>query len=527
MSQQTNPRFQLFNFTDREIAIADLAFNMHSQHGQLPRIVPLQNAFAHIASLGCTTIVKQHTVQDPDFFAEYYAYYSRTFGAVDKHCHRLHFFSLAAEHNEEVLDFIDRAAASQSYLGFITIRPVRTSPMAATILCFPPDQHFLLSSDRFVVHIAGKTFSVHGTPFMQQDNAVGACAQASIWMALRTLRKREGNSAFDPAQITNAATRFMVRGRTLPNREGLSVDQMIEAIRFAGYSPHIIRFGSGPGKPLDADQFRTAKRKIYTYVESAMPVVLGVFPNANDGHAIVLIGHKWEANTNPTPYLVRDGLTLYHAADWVTTFITHNDNSGPYLDLPEQLVPGYAYCFDQINFAIPLLPNDVFMSGEEAEQVALIVLAGLLSPASSTGVTPAPKIEELVFRTYLMERSAFREWVINTPNMHPELRKYYRMKVLPKRIWISEISLLSEYNRANAGSLSRVGEFIIDPTGDFNDAPFLSIHLNISAILTFPAGIPAPFTDNSGVIIDRAANGSSIKYILLNGDTAYPPLCRR
>jgi len=219
---------------------------------------PLKQSLAHVANLGCKTIVKQHTVQDPDFFAEYFAYYSRMFGDIDKYCHRFHFFSLPKNPKEEVLDYIDRASEDDShYLGFITIRPVRSSPVAATILRALPNQHFLLSTDQFDVHLAGRKFSVCGTPFMQQDNAVGACAQASIWMALRTLRKKEGNSAFDPAQITSAATRFLVRGRTLPNREGLGVDQMIEAIRFAGYSPHIMQFGTGAY--LDAVDLINAK----------------------------------------------------------------------------------------------------------------------------------------------------------------------------------------------------------------------------------------------------------------------------
>lgn len=183
MATTSKPRLQLFKFSDIENAISDLAFNVPNRHGQSPRITPLTNALKLVGQLGCQAIVKQHTVQDPDFFAEYYAYYSRIFGSTEKYCHRFHFFSLAANQDEDTLHFIDRAADTDTYLGFITIRPVRTSPMAASILRPMPDQHFLLSSDKFDVHIAGKSFYVRGTPFMQQDNAVGACAQASIWMA--------------------------------------------------------------------------------------------------------------------------------------------------------------------------------------------------------------------------------------------------------------------------------------------------------------------------------------------------------
>lgn len=511
-------RFELFDFnaTNFGSAFADMPFDGQQTFGNAPRLAPLIQSLQHVKQSGGNSILKQYPVQDPDFLAEYHAYYSRIFGDIDKHCHRFHFFTIPLIDGEKILDFIDRASTVEnSYIGFITIRPVRSSPVAATILRQLPDQHFLLSSDKFTVHIAGQAFTICGTPFMQQDNAVGACAQASIWMALRTMRKKEGNSAFDPAQITGAATRFLVRGRTLPNREGLAVDQMIEVIRFAGYSPHIMRFGTGGHNKLTGAQLNSAKRKIYTYVESEIPVVLGVFPNPTAGHAIVLIGHKWDKNNNPQPYI---GTSIYHAADWVPSFIAHNDNSGPYLNLPESGTD--SYCFDQVDFAIPLLPSDVFMTGEESEEVASSLFhltLSLINPPPPTGTQPI-QCEKLVFRTYLVERHKYREWVTKNPDICPDLKEYYRLKVFPKRLWVTEINLLSQFNNTCSGSLARVGEIITDPTGEPNDCPFLSIHVNASALLNQQ--------NQGGVVIDREANGKKIKLIPIQNDTPYSSLNR-
>ncbi|MFA5825498.1 MAG: C39 family peptidase [Gallionellaceae bacterium] len=513
-------RLEIFPFSNINGALSDLAFNIQNQHhGASPRLAPLQNTLTHIGNLGCKTIIKQHDVQDPDFLAEYYAYYSRVFGKTPKYCHRLHFFSKEMGANEDVLDFIDRAATgSDSYLGFITVRPVRSSPVAATILRPLPNQRFLLSLDSFDVHLAGRQFHVCGTPYIQQDNAVGACAQASIWMALRTLRKKEGNSAIDPAQITSAATRFLVRGRTLPNREGLAVDQIIEAVRSSGYSPQIMQF-SAVGH-LTGSALLNAKRKVYTYVESGIPVVLGIFPNPSAGHAIVAIGHTWNQCTAVSPYATGTGVNFYNAADWVCSFIVHNDNTAPYIELPETATDGYS--FEQVRNAIPLLPSDVFMTGEEAERVAVTILTNLLQlqipPNAADGTKP--QTLNLVTRTYLLERFKFRDWITNNTNINNDVKKYYRLKSLPKRIWVTEICLLEQYNGVSSGSLARVGEVLIDPTGEPNDGPFLSVHLNISAIYTAHTGTP------QGVIIDRSADGAEITYIPINVDTCYSPLCR-
>lgn len=63
--------------------------------------------------------------------------------------------------------------------------------IGASIL-LPSHDDDVTCHEQFPVHIAGRAFWVSGTPYLQQDNAVGACAQASIWIALRTQMKRVG-----------------------------------------------------------------------------------------------------------------------------------------------------------------------------------------------------------------------------------------------------------------------------------------------------------------------------------------------
>ena len=260
-----------------------------------PRYTPLENTIRHISSLGANSVLLQRNVQDPDFLAEHAAYYSKWSYKVPRFCDRLHFFNSEVV-SEDPLDFIDKMAITQgSYLGFVTLRPISVSPQAATILSPPNNEakHFILSKDDFQVNIAGQQFSVAGTPFMQQDNAVGACAQAAIWMALRTLRRKEGQSAFSPSQITTAATRFLVRGRTLPNRGGLIVEQITEALRTAGYSPHTIPLRE-LGQDATEETIIASRQALYPYVESGIPVLVLLFPKDAEGHAVLLIGHGWE-----------------------------------------------------------------------------------------------------------------------------------------------------------------------------------------------------------------------------------------
>src|SRR3990167_1894215 len=154
----------------------------------------------HALAAGAQTILLQDSVRDPDFIEEYEAFYSKQQKHITKLCKRLHFFSTPfpasvlpssdpqtpvdtiAEIADvlSILKFVDAAAdcTTPSYIGFITLRPLRHAPVGASILVDLPSAP-ALCRDEFPVHIAGRSFLVNGTPYLQQDNAVGACAQAS------------------------------------------------------------------------------------------------------------------------------------------------------------------------------------------------------------------------------------------------------------------------------------------------------------------------------------------------------------
>lgn len=337
-------------------------------------------------------------------------------------------------------------------------------------------------------------------------------------MALRTMRKKEGQPAFSPAQITTAATRFYVLGRTLPNRTGLALQQVTEAIRSAGYSPHLL--------PLPTDQtnltesIQGKKKILYPYVESGIPVLLLLFPSPNDGHAVVLIGHGWtespdqfiELTAFKTQYWA-DNIRTFDAASWVEPFLIHNDNAGPYLDLPAD---GQGYNLSQAKYAIPLLKPDVFIDGAEAQEATLRLLTDIFSflkPANGThpSTTMAPR---LVLRTYLEERSRFRASIANG-DATGDLADYYRAKWLPRRFWLTELNMFDEYSNAPTGTQMRVGEVLMDAAAEAEDGAFLSIRLAEQILPGSANGI-------GGVVIDRDPLDGAIEAFPIQGDFPFP-----
>lgn len=456
---------------------------------------PLNSCIDLIFKKGPVAVVAQRRVRDLDFSAEHAAYYSEQFRSVPQHCTRLHFFLQATPPTMELLSFID-SVSEDSYIGFITLRPIPRAPVGATILSAQvAGSNVVCSLDNFPVHISGKSFEIEGTPFMQQDNAVAVCAQASIWVALRTLRRREGDRAHNPAQITDAATKYLISDRTRPNKSGLTIQQMAEAVRAAGYSPLLMRLVKDP-KNHGPAEITEVRKRLLSYIESNIPVLLALYPGTG-GHAVVAVGHTWDTLPSAfvyTPYSSsKIKLEFTHSSTWSPELLVHNDNSGPYQALPAQ--SSLSYALSQAHYAIPLMPADVFMTADEALISSSKVLGKLLEAAKSKHGKTTLEIQaiakSLVVRLLLVEKRRLRHWAANEP-MPAELSTWLRIQDLPRRVWLLEIHLATGFGALPPASskATMVGMILIDPTSDFldGDSNILMSYLDLQTAAGFGGG---------------------------------------
>jgi hypothetical protein len=275
-------------------------------------------------------VVEEHYI-DRDYIADHALFYSRSLCGYPNFCQRLHFFSAAfdqqcwkrmlAEANQQgpcaVNEFLQR-----SYLGFCVVRPLRGYPLGRTVVP-PVPNHATAATARFdtmrdyVSHLTGFTLRVSGLAFQQQDHGVSACATTALWSAIHRVAHMEGLRAPTPAEITEAASRYLLAdGRSLPS-EGLTVHQICEATRAAGLAPLVIRSIS---PEHDLAQF-------LGYVTSGFAPVLAVQPlRGGVGHAVCGVGVRLgEVKPQNDPALhYRDGASAVRGA------YLHDDRLGPY-----------------------------------------------------------------------------------------------------------------------------------------------------------------------------------------------------
>ena len=286
----------------------------------------------YLESLRCRTIVHERHYIDRHYIDDFSLFYSRSLRNYPNSCQRLHFFTsefdeeqwsdLVRRANDGGRDEVQRKLAEQ-YLGFMVVKPLAGSPIGRTVLktfdraTLSGRYREFPAIRRYTVSLAGLSLSVEGLAFQQQDQGVSACATTALWSALQRTAPLEGLSSPTPAQITEAASRYMLPGgRALPS-EGLRFDQLCEAVRATGLAPVLVTSIS----PRE-DQAHMA-----TYLQSGLPVLLGIVPfGSGEGHAVCLVGLRLASVQPPTDPSIRyrDGATA------VDRIYVHDDRLGPY-----------------------------------------------------------------------------------------------------------------------------------------------------------------------------------------------------
>lgn len=293
--------------------------------------------------LACKSLIIEHHYIDRDYIEDYSIFYSRSLYPFDNYCRRLHFFSLTEgqlrkelhrlvrvgqNQSEEVYREACLQFSNQAYLGFSVIKPLDGCPVGRTVLkCFgehagKQKKRQFQSTRNYRVHVAGVELTVRGLAFQQQDVGVSACATTALWTSLHKARDMERMGAPTPAQITLLASRHALPfGRSMPS-EGLSIDQMCQAIQAVGVAPNLIR----------AEDFDTARSYLYSAARSGFAPILVLWKQLRTlqlYHAVTVAGIKVEKTHVPTPLPEHSSIDD-ESGDLVSLFV-HDDRHGPYL----------------------------------------------------------------------------------------------------------------------------------------------------------------------------------------------------
>ncbi len=450
----------------------------------------------------CVLIEKEYI--DRDHSASYSSFYVRAFQDVPRRTTRLHFFSRRLRRSD--LDDLSSEKISESYIGQMVLRPLAKRICGRSVLQAPTEAaaHFHLAAWNFEASLAGSRLQVRGSPFMEQDARVAACATAALWMSAESLAPRLHLPRFTTNDIAEFATMYAVGQRALPSG-GLTKEQMAEAFRRMGFDPVAV---------LVADKDE-ALSQIYPYVESGLaPVLLLSVPRGD--HAVVAVGHTYNAKEAPPSRIgERWGsrlLEFWRSWQWVDGFLVNDDQRGPYrplkfvdssslsqsfrdvcgMDAPP--FTGRWTCPVLIDTRLRRISKHIPSPWPDAEPADLWGAIIPLPPGISLDPEEAHgKVGRIIgmwyasleldfpdnlhLRTYLIRAAEFKERMSSVPRLHPFLRSLYRGKSLPRWLWVTEVAFRDDIAGKPANRHVTRGEVVLDANSSPETPDFVSLHM--------------------------------------------------
>ena len=305
--------------------------------------------------------------------------------------------------------------------GFCHIRPVTDGSELSETYLSPPKN--MLSSNNYYIKCLN-SYDAYGervscVPFIMPETVFGMCIHASIWICLKILKNRElVERVLSIPQIQELAS-----GSPYTDKEGLVFVKAARLLRMCRTSAfYIVNKESN----LTDNQMLT---ELYAYVESGLPVILGVdvaqlpyWPISKGYHSIVAIGHTLEDNK-------------------VDGFIFHDESLLPYVVLKKnELLDAWhvplkengnktekkASANDYVREMLVAVPPGVSIPFHEVYHEFETLLEYLRENGTSN-----EQIESLIVRPLLLKsEEAFYE----TRNFH--LFKVLSQANMPSHVWI-------------------------------------------------------------------------------------------
>jgi hypothetical protein len=281
----------------------------------------------YLCHLKARRIVVEYPYVDGDYLDDYIAFYANCFSSYERFCKRIHFFDVAVT-KKQLISLIQGGMTCEqaqkilkSYLGFIVARPLPNAIIGRTILkTYEPDKaergkRFYTVTRVYRPNFFGVEFEVESLAFQEQDKAVAACATVALWCCFHKTAKLFGTPSPSPAQITHSANQIARDSRMLPS-QGLSIEQICNAIHHVGLEPEVLILGEG-----------STMSTAYSYLHMGLPVIaVAEADDKSNGlrlHAITLTGFSL---TNDK-FSIEEVPTKGH---YIDELYGHDDQVGPF-----------------------------------------------------------------------------------------------------------------------------------------------------------------------------------------------------
>jgi len=201
------------------------------------------------------------------------------------------------------------------------------------VRCPPLLNNYVHLQREFTRVIQGRSFTIRGTYFCQQDGLTGVCAHAAARMYLANHPRGPVNPpSFDyiNREILGLDADRVRRLGTPAAHGGLDASELIKVLSSYDLNVFIHDYRREPDRDYAAD--------VYAAIESQVPAILA-FTTSRAQHVVVAVGHTlntdlWLPQVQLEYFQGDTGPHCHPSNMWVEDYIVHDDNFGMLQCLP-------------------------------------------------------------------------------------------------------------------------------------------------------------------------------------------------
>lgn len=426
-------------------AFSNFAFceTHYRAHSVLRRILSLARKLEYrsilveeIRAADCPLLVAEDaalTLRDPDF----------TGSAV----HRLTFFRSPANTAPQPHEFLGytvfktdhfKDGSARSHVYEAVLRPVRDTKQ----------NNFIHTRRQFDLTTSVGSGSVRGVLYAQQNDLTFVCAHVALRTALSSLLPA-GDVSY--SELNAIAGVDHINTRLGTGHHGLSPLQIETILQHFGVPFRLLKHE--PSQPMPAGLEYQAE--LYAAIESGCPALLGfelapdpANPQPPGRHIIPVVGHTfnddaWMPDAERIYFGRNQG--FFRSEAWLSTYVVHDDNVGPYFCLPRHYLSG-----DFFRLLYSFQPAAASLSPAEAEALAYSWITALHQAVPALSVewydrfAAYARTQRLVLRSFLTERRAYLDHLATLEDRSGQRFPVAELgnveALLPPHFWLIEIS---------------------------------------------------------------------------------------
>lgn len=418
--------------------------------------------------IGAFTFMQEENYVDRVYRDSYYFYFSGKHFCYDRFCKRI--FLFANTFTKPLLDMTSEELEND-FVGSIVIRPIQGRAIGRTLLSpkfFTKNVSCYVRVANYNMTAFGKRVSVSAFPYSMQDGETITCAEVTILNLLDYFSRSYPEYHYLLPSDINRIARENGYERSLPSH-GLKYEMISRAFCESGFYPRLYS-----SEKIPKDKFR---RILYYYIESGIPLSLGVATGVQNKHSIVVIGHGRvnieSQQLKQNVYASYDSKSnnvvwVCDAADIVDDFCVMDDNQMPYTLMKCKLYKQYQLKLEDYVIETMMVPlyKKMYLEASDASEIFKIIIASQEYGISCSdlscidgGKTLGSKDNPLAVRIFMTSSRSLRKCRDEQfADGNEEVRAWYSTTVFPKFVWVCELSTIDMYSN------KVIGEIILDAT---------------------------------------------------------------